>query len=141
MTFTDAERGRLERARVGRLATADDRGRPSVVPFCFAIHQGELVSALDEKPKGRNPRDIRRVRDIDANPHVAVVVDEYAADWSRLWWVQVRGQGRLVDTGEEGHAAGVDALRAKYGQYDDHAIESRPLIRIAPGHVRSWGLD
>lgn len=141
MTFSEGVRARLETARVGRLATADGRGRPTVVPCCFAVQDGALVSALDDKPKDRDARELRRVRDIEANPYAAVVVDEYTPEWSELWWIQIRGRAGLVDPGEEGHAAGVETLREKYDQYSDHAIERRPLVRITPGHVRSWGVE
>jgi len=141
MAFSEAQRAYVEKARVGRLATADARGRPNVVPFCFALVEDALVSALDEKPKGSGVRDLRRVRDIGQNPYVAAVVDEYSPDWSELAWVQVRGRAEIVEPGRDQHAAGVAALRAKYDQYADHAIAERPLVRILPGHVRSWGLE
>ncbi|MEF8781393.1 MAG: TIGR03668 family PPOX class F420-dependent oxidoreductase [Haloferacaceae archaeon] len=139
--FSTAERAYLETARVGRLATADERGRPNVVPFCFALHDGTLVSAIDEKPQRRDPASLRRARDVRANPYVAAVVDEYSEDWSELRWVQVRGRATLVDPEDDSHGAGVDALREKYDQYRTHAIEDRPLVRVRPGHVLSWGLD
>lgn len=139
--FSTAERAYLETARVGRLATADERGRPNVVPFCFALHDGTLVSAIDEKPQQGDPGSLRRARDVRENPYVAAVVDEYAEDWSALRWVQVRGQAVLVDPEEDDHRAGVAALQGKYDQYQNHAIEDRPLLRVRPGHVLSWGLD
>jgi len=141
MTFSEAQQAYVEKARVGRLATADAQGRPNVVPFCFALAENALVSALNEKPKGREVRDLRRVRDIEENPYVAAVVDEYSPDWSELAWVQVRGRAELVEPGGDRHAAGVAALWAKYDQYADHAIGERPLVRILPDHVRSWGLE
>ncbi len=141
MPYTEAERAYVEGARVGRLATADHRGRPNVVPLCYAMVGDALVSPLDEKPKAGDVRDLRRVRDIEANPHVAVVVDEYSETWADLAWVQVRGRARLVEPADEKHARGVAALREKYPQYADHALEERPLVRISPGHVRSWGLE
>jgi PPOX class probable F420-dependent enzyme len=139
--FSDAERTYLERARVGRLATADERGRPNVVPFCFALCNDRLVSAIDEKPQRAETTSLRRVRDVRENPFVAAVVDEYSEGWTELRWVQVRGQAAIVDPGDDGHLAGVDALRAKYDQYRNHAIEDRPFLRVRPGHVLSWGLD
>lgn len=147
---TDPERTFLEAMRVGRLATADAEGRPHVVPVCYALAGGDdprIVTPIDEKPK--ETTDLRRVRDVRANPRVALVVDRYAEDWSRLGWVQVRGTAAVVEPGEaaadaetEGeanHPAAVRALRAKYDQYADHALEDRPVVRIDPGSVLSWG--
>ena len=141
MPFTEAERAYVEAARVGRLATADSRGRPSVVPLCYATVDEALVSPLDEKPKDSDLRDLRRVRDIRENAAVAVVVDEYSEAWEELWWVQVRGRARVVEPGAQNHAEAVTALREKYDQYADHALGGRPLVWISSGHVRSWGLE
>jgi PPOX class probable F420-dependent enzyme len=141
MPYTQAERAYVESARVGRLATADAGGRPSVVPLCYAMVDEALVSPLDEKPKEGDLRDLRRVRDIRENAAVAVVVDEYSEAWEDLWWVQVRGRARVVEPGAEGHWDAVVALREKYDQYADHALGERPLVWVSPGHVRSWGLE
>lgn len=129
----------LERARVARLATADDLGRPAVVPVCFAVDGERVVTPIDEKPKEGRPRDLRRVRDVEANPRVALVADRYDEDWSRLAWVQVRGTASVVEPGRPAHESAVRALRRKYDQYDDHDLNGRPVIEIRPGHVVSWG--
>lgn len=134
-----AETQYVRSARVGRLATADGRERPHAVPVCFALVDDRIVVALDEKPKEAKPTDLRRVRDIEANPHVALVVDHYTEEWDDLGWVQVRGQASLLDPGEKGHAEAAAALRSKYTQYYEHDLESRPLVRIVPGHAVSWG--
>jgi PPOX class probable F420-dependent enzyme len=136
---TPAERAALEAARVGRLATADADGRPHVVPCCFAFHGDALVSPVDEKPKSTT--DLRRVRNLRENPYAALVVDEYAEDWEALWWVQVRASATVESPDADGHAPAVRALRAKYDQYADHALSERPLLRLDPGRVLSWGLD
>jgi PPOX class probable F420-dependent enzyme len=115
------------------------------VPVCFALvgldgaGDPAVVTPVDEKPKEAGPRELRRVRDVSANPRVALTADRYAEDWDELAWVQVRGTAAAVAPGEAGHADAVGALRAKYDQYADHALEDRPLIRIEPGSVRSWG--
>src|SRR5215216_8051268 len=76
--------------RVGRLATADARGTPSVVPVVFASFvlddEPVIAIAIDEKPKGE-PRALRRVRNIMQRPEVAVVFDEYRENWEELAWV------------------------------------------------------
>lgn len=137
--------GLLHAARVGHLATVDDRGRPSVVPFCYAlIGEGDelrVVSVLDEKPKSVADDELARVRHIRAHPDVAFVVDRYDEDWSRLAWVQVKGRARVIAPGDAGHAAAIAALRAKYPQYRAMAIETRPVIVIERLRVTSWRAD
>lgn len=135
----------LHAARVGHLATVDDRGRPSVVPFCFALaDEGDtltVVSVLDEKPKSVADDELARVRHIRAHPDVAFVVDLYDEDWSRLAWVQVKGRARVIAPGDDGHTAAIAALRAKYPQYRAMAIETRPVILIERLRVTSWRAD
>jgi nitroimidazol reductase NimA-like FMN-containing flavoprotein (pyridoxamine 5'-phosphate oxidase superfamily) len=70
----------LRDARIGRLATVNERGHPSVVPFCFAVigeDEPVVVSVLDEKPKHVPDEELARVRNITHNPNVAFVVDHY----------------------------------------------------------------
>jgi PPOX class probable F420-dependent enzyme len=107
-------RERVEQARVARLATVDAEGRPHVVPICFALHDDVLYSAVDRKPK-RSPR-LKRLENISANPDVAILIDDYEEDWSRLWWVRLRGRGRVLQDGAERKRA-LALLAEKYPQY------------------------
>ncbi len=138
MSLSDRERAYLQRARVARLATADGRSRPQVVPVCFALVGEHVVTAVDEKPADAD-EELRRVRDVESNPFVSLVVDHYLEDWDRLGWVQIRGRATVVEPGVDGHRSAIEALRGKYEQYETHALEERPLIRIDPGHAISWG--
>lgn len=135
----DLERHYVERAPIGRLATADAEGQPHVVPVCFAVVGDDLVTPIDEKPKRVGPEALRRSRDIDENPHVALLVDHYTPDWARLGWVQIRGTATRCSPSEPIHPAAVAALRRKYDQYASHDLDARPIIRISPTAVRSWG--
>lgn len=135
----DQERTYIETAQIGRLATADAEGRPHIVPVCFTLVDDHIVTPIDEKPKNVSPDALRRSQDITENPHVALIVDHYTDDWSQLGWVQVRGTATHCTPSEESHSPAVTALRQKYDQYIEHNLEERPLIRISPGSVRSWG--
>ena len=107
-------RKRVEEARVARLATVDAQGRPHLVPICFALAGETLYSAVDRKPK-RSPR-LKRLDNVRANPQVEVLVDAYSEDWSTLWWVRLRGRGRVLEEGEERERA-LRLLAEKYPQY------------------------
>ena len=124
---------------MAHLATADASGAPHVVPVCFALVDDTLYVSIDEKPKRAAPTRLRRLRNIEQNPRVAVVADVYDdRDWSRLGFVLVRGQARTVLTGEE-HARALDVLRGKYAQYRAMVLEERPVIAIDVERVTSWG--
>ena len=128
----------LEAQRVARLATADVRGAPHVVPVCFALADGTLYVTIDEKPKRRTGPPLKRLRNIAENPAVAVVVDRYDDDWARLGWVMLRGRAEILTGGEE-HARAQALLRARYPQLNDMAIASLPVIAVRVERVTSWG--
>jgi PPOX class probable F420-dependent enzyme len=99
-----------------------------------------LHIALDEKPKRVGPGALKRVRNLLANPAVSLLVDRYDdQDWGRLAFLRVDGMADLLAPGDPGHRPAVAALRAKYPQYGAMALEERPVIRIVPQVVRSWG--
>src|SRR5207302_3952818 len=102
---------RWPEARVARLATVDEQGRPHVVPICFAVDGDLLYTAVDAKPK--RTRELRRLRNVEANPAVEVVIDQYEEDWSRLWWVRLRGTARVTEL----HGRALEMLQQKYEQY------------------------
>ncbi len=126
----------VQRQRLAHLATADARGRPHVIPVCFVYLDGVFYTPIDEKPK-RSTR-LRRLRNIEANPDVALVFDEYGEDWSRLGYVLVRGTAAVLGGGPEQERVAA-ALREKYPQYRSMALEGQPLIRVRPERVVSWG--
>jgi PPOX class probable F420-dependent enzyme len=134
----ESARNFIQRQRVAHLATADAEGAPHVVPVCFVLLGTAIYIAIDQKPKRADPRALRRLRNIELNPRVALVADEYSEDWSRLGFVLVRGCAHLVEeTGERTQA--LAALRAKYPQYARMALEERPLIGIEVQRVTVWG--
>ncbi len=130
----------LARARVAHLATADASGQPHVVPITFALVGGRLYTALDAKPKRVAGRQLKRVRNLLENPRVAVVVDHYAEDWSRLGYVLVSGSARLLAAGPE-TVAPLAALRARYPQYAENPahLAAATLIEVIPERVVVWG--
>lgn len=107
-------RTRAAEARVGRLATTEPGRGPHLVPFCFILDGDTLYSAVDAKPK-RSPR-LKRLENIGRDPHVTVLVDHYDEDWSRLWWIRMRGTARVLEEGSE-RERGLALLGEKYPQY------------------------
>lgn len=131
---------RLDRYRVARLATADARGKPLVVPVCFACGKDAIYSVLDEKPKRVTANRLRRVRNILANPQVCLLVDHYEEDWSRLAYILVEGTAAILskETRETEHAEALRLLRQKYPQYRAMRLEGRPVIKISPQRFVTW---
>jgi len=127
-------RRRVAAARVARLASVDRNGRPHVVPFCFALSGDRIVSVVDQKPK--QTLQLRRLENIRRCPDVQLVVDHYDDDWAVLWWVRVSGRGRVIDHGPA-HAAAVDLLATKYGQYRDRR-PAGPVLVIDITRIIGW---
>ena len=126
----------LDRQRSGRLATVDPRGQPHAVPICYALLDGIVYTPIDEKPKTGDPRALRRIRNILENPKVCLVVDHYEDDdWSRLAWLQVRGEASLVEDAAE-RARALAALRARYRQYQR---DGPGIAAAAPDHADAAG--
>jgi coenzyme F420-0:L-glutamate ligase / coenzyme F420-1:gamma-L-glutamate ligase len=125
-------------SRVARLATVDDTGYPHLVPVCYATDGQTYYSALDAKPKRLPPERLKRVRNIRANPKVALLFDHYEEDWRQLRYVMVQGQAELLSTGPEWETAR-GLLTAKYPQYGTMPLDPRGLmIKIVPQRVVSW---
>ena len=130
-------RSRLEEARVGRLATADAKGRPHVVPITFAVDANALYFAVDAKPK--RSTDLKRLRNIAANPAVSVLVDHYEDDWERLWWVRVDGTARVVD-GARAAGRAIDLLADRYSQYR-RSRPAGPVVAVSVERMTGWSAD
>jgi PPOX class probable F420-dependent enzyme len=124
--------------RVARLATVDETGYPHVVPVCYATDGRTYYSPLDAKPKKTPLTQLKRVRNIRANPRVALLIDHYEEDWTRLRFVMVQGRAELLNGGTEWKAART-LLEAKYPQYRSLPLPSEaPVIKIVPDHVVGW---
>jgi PPOX class probable F420-dependent enzyme len=125
----------ISAARVARLGTTGGDGAVRVVPICFAVVDGWLVSAVDHKPK-RSDR-LRRLDDISLTGVATVLIDQYDEDWTRLWWVRVRGRAQVLAADDPHAATARHALTVKYHQYRDQA-PSGAVYRIALDEITSW---
>jgi PPOX class probable F420-dependent enzyme len=139
--LSGAVQKKLKDARVARLATLDDKNRPHLIPICF-VYDGKLFySAIDRKPKRVKPDRLARLRNIRAVPRVALLIDEYDEDWTRLWYVLIRGKAKLIPkSADEERAGAVRKLKAKYPQYAQGMLaDDAPIIRITPERATFWG--
>ena len=121
-------------ARVATLATISAEGSPHVVPCVFALAERTAYTPVDAKPK--RTRDLQRVRNLERDPRVAMLIQGWDEDWSRLWWVRLEGRGRMVASSPELSAAR-SLLLDKYAQYRDPA-ELDPVIAVDIAVWRAW---
>jgi PPOX class probable F420-dependent enzyme len=123
----------LETARVGRLGLLDEEDAPRVLPVTFAVAEGRIWSAIDQKPK--RTKEPARLRFLRRDPRAALTVDRYSDDWDQLAWVQVLGRVEIVDVADGG--SGLEALRTKYEPYRDEAPPG-PLLALEPRRYLWW---
>lgn len=137
--LSDQDRAFLDTIKVARLATADAQGLPHVLPICFTVLDDTLYFTIDHKPKSGDPRRLKRLRNIAANPHAAVIVDRYDHDdWTHLGWIMLTGRADIIASGGE-HAHAQAALTDRYRQYSEMALADLPVVAIRIARVSRWG--
>jgi PPOX class probable F420-dependent enzyme len=133
MEYADAMQ-RLGNSKVARLATVEVGGRPHIVPIVFAQEGDTLYFAVDAKPK--KTTNLKRLKNIAANPAVSVLVDHYEDDWTKLWWVRADGTASVVtDSVEAKHA--IDLLAHKYEQHRRER-PAGPVVAVHLDRVTGW---
>jgi PPOX class probable F420-dependent enzyme len=109
------------------------------VPVCYVAVEDVLYIALDAKPKRVAWQHLKRVRNLLANPQVALVIDRYSDAWQQLAYLLIRGTAALLppDTAEQQRA--VALLRVRYPQYQAMPIDAQPVVAIRPQAIVAWG--
>jgi PPOX class probable F420-dependent enzyme len=135
----------LQRARVARLSTVDDKlHMPHIVPVVFVFDDNYYYIPIDKKKKKQDPEELKRVRNIQVNPNVALLMDEYNEDWRELVFVMIQGKANLLKQ-EKDHDNNNNQqlekvhklLYQKYSQYKDNGI-GQYCIKIHPQKVVFW---
>ena len=133
--FNASEAEFVAGARTGTLATTYPDGRPHVVPISTVLDLDRLVFATET--------DTQKVRNLDADPDVAICFDEYHEDWSELKGVIAHGEAYLLDSGFE-FERDRTLLYEKFPQYAPSSpIEegSSVIVEVRVDRVVSWGFD
>lgn len=125
----------LASARVARLGLLDSRENPRVLPVTFALAEGRIWSAVDDKPKQAQGEDLARVRFLRRNPRAALLADRYSDDWTQLAWVQVLGNIHITPVALA--PTGLAGLIAKYEPYRE-TPPAGPLLALDPERCLFW---
>ena len=134
MRLKKAEEAFLEHSRVARVATADARGVPHVVPICHLWERGRVYFG--------SARDSKKVHNLQRNTHIALVVDDYTDVWAHLRGLLVQGQAQLLSHGPEFRRIR-KLLYRKFPRYEEEAhleADDAAIVRIIPKKAVSWGL-
>jgi len=120
---------------VARLGIADDEGNPRVLPVTFAPCETAIVTAIDHKRKSVPAERLARIRWLRARPRVALTVDHYEDDWSRLKWVQAIGEVTILDADDAPEA--IAALTRRYPAYREQP-PAGPVVSLEPDRLLWW---
>lgn len=119
---------------IARLATADATGTPHLVPVTFALDHDVLYFAVDHKPKSTQV--LRRLRNIEENPRVSLLVDHYADNWDALWWARADGHAEVWSEPSR-CSTPIKLLQSKYVQYMERPPEG-PVVAIQVHRWSGW---
>jgi len=120
-TFTAYELEYLRSQRLGRLATVDQHGAPQNNPVGFFLDDATGDVLIGGVALGES----RKFRNVQRNPHVALVVDDLASvDPWVVRFIELRGDAQAL----------VDVDPPMQGM-------SREVIRITPRWIASYGVD
>ncbi len=139
MIITPAVEDFIERARIARLATIDSEFKPHLVPVVFVFDGNHFFIPVDEKRKTAKPEKLKRVRNIQDNPNVALLFDEYSEDWTKLAFVMIQGEALIANKIEANIQVrqAYKKLMTKYVQYQKVEIGEMCIV-ITPIKVASW---
>jgi PPOX class probable F420-dependent enzyme len=138
----------IHKARIARLATVDLECKPHLVPVVFVFDSSLscYFIPIDEKTKQSKPENLKRVKNIKENPNVALLIDEYYEDWTKLYFIMIQGKasiigGKKLDQDEMSLLEKAHKLlRNKYPQYQDIGV-GEYVIMIMPQKVTDWKND
>jgi PPOX class probable F420-dependent enzyme len=136
----------IDKARIARLATVDSECKPHLVPVVFAFDGEYYYIPIDKKTKQEpsKPEKLKRVKNIQTNPNIALLIDEYNEDWTKLYFVMIQGRASLISNKkaeqqneilllEKAHKL----LSEKYHHYQKVGI-GEYVIMIYPCKIMTW---
>jgi PPOX class probable F420-dependent enzyme len=136
----------IDKARIARLATVDSECKPHLVPVVFAFDGEYFYIPIDEKTKQEpsKPEKLKRVKNIQTNPNIALLIDEYNEDWTKLYFVMIQGRASLISNkkGEQQNELLLlekahKLLSEKYHHYQKIGI-GEYVIMIYPYKIMTW---
>ena len=133
----------IYKARVARLATVDSECKPHLIPVVFVFDNDCYFVPIDEKNKRSKPENLKRIKNIQQNPNVALLIDEYNEDWRNLYFIMIQGKASIVGGKEsdQNELALLEKahklLSGKYLQYQKIGI-GKYVIKIVSQKVITW---
>ncbi len=118
-------------APVCRIGTVRDRGTPHLIPVC-PVFDGESTVYIDIGDRSASAEGVR------ASGLVAVLIDHYEDDWTKLKAVLLHCRAEVITGEEQGTAWAM--IRAKFPQYSSVDWSPRLTLALRIDDWRQWGI-
>jgi len=106
-----------------------------IVPVCHVLVDGKVCFGTGSGSQ--------KVLNLQADPHMAVLVDLYSEDWNFIKGIMLQGTARLIHRGPAFRKIRT-LLYRKYPQYPEEAgLEEADsmIVEMTPTRVSSWGVE
>ncbi len=131
----------IDKAKVARLATVDPECKPHLIPVVFVYDNDYYFTPIDQKTKRCKPENLKRIKNIQQNPNVALLIDEYNEDWRKLYFIMIQGKASMIGGKDQNEPALLEKahklLSSKYVQYQEIGI-GEYVIMIVSQKVITW---
>jgi PPOX class probable F420-dependent enzyme len=125
---------RLATAEHGVLATLHPERGVDAVPVVFAVAPGRRLLLPVDTVKAKSTTDLQRLANLAHDGRCVLLVDDYRADWSQLWWVRVHG----VAAPAPGESPA--PLVAKYPAYAEPGAVASVVV-LTPTLLTGWAAE
>jgi nitroimidazol reductase NimA-like FMN-containing flavoprotein (pyridoxamine 5'-phosphate oxidase superfamily) len=134
MKLTAKEKDFVQCLRVARVATVASDSVPHNVPVCPLFENNKIYFGTE--------RGARKMRNIEVNPNVTVVFDDYTEAWEYIRGVMFQGKARIVNAKEFRQFR--KKIYAKYSQYERRSPlgdRDSVIVEVTPTRKFSWGIE
>jgi len=134
MKITAKEKDFVQCLRVARVATVASDSVPHNVPVCPLFENNKIYFGTE--------RGARKMHNIEVNPNVTVVFDDYTEAWEYIRGVMFQGKARVVNAKEFRQFR--KKIYAKYSQYERRSPlgdRDSAIVEVTPTRKFSWGIE
>ena len=134
MKLTAKEKDFVQCLRVARVATVASDSVPHNVPVCPLFENNKIYFGTE--------RGARKMHNIEGNPNVTVVFDDYTEAWEYIRGVMFQGTARVVNAKEFRQFR--KKIYAKYSQYERRSPlgdRDSAIVEVTPTRKFSWGIE
>ncbi len=119
-------------ATVLRVATVSKEGRPQVTPVSHVVLSGKIYWCSDFGAV--------KLKNLEHNPWVSMVADEYRANWRNMGGVEAQGKAKIIREGPLFRRVR-DALYNKFKVYKSNAPFDEgeaAIVEVTPEKLFNW---